>query len=164
PATISGIEKDGRMLEEYKKNDEKGAYRLLGLRNRNQAFNPTTRPKLYYPLYVDEATGNVSLNIDETHLTEVWPDAPDGVKTCWTWGKEKVAKEGTLLCAAKTANEWRIYRKDYLHGEDGEPATTLAKSLWTDKEITNDYGRKSIKDLFGAAVMDFPKSPDFVSK
>lgn len=164
PATISGFEKQGRMLDEYKKKDEKGTHRLLGLRNRNQAFNPTTRPKLYYPLYVDETTGNVSLDKYESNLIEVWPDAPDGVKTCWTWGKEKVAKERALLCAEKTGNEWRIYRKDYLHGEDGETATTLAKSLWTDKEITNDYGRKSIKDLFGAAVMDFPKSLDFVSK
>lgn len=164
PATISGVEKDGRMLDEYKKKDAKGAHRLLGLRNRNQAFNPATRPKLYYPLYVDETTGNVSIDRNETHTAEVWPDAPDGVKTCWTWGKEKVAKEGALLYAERTGNEWRIYRKDYLYGEDGETATTLAKSLWTDKEITNDYGRKSIKDLFGAAVMDFPKSPDLVSK
>lgn len=164
PETINGIEKDGRMLDEYNKKDDKGLHRLLGLRNRNQAFNPTTRPKLYYPLYVDEATGHVSLNRSGTHSIEVWPDAPDGVKTCWTWSKEKVAKEGSLLCAEKTGEEWRIYRRDYLHGDDGEVATTLAKSLWTDREITNDYGRRSIKDLFGAAVMDFPKSPDFLAK
>ena len=31
-------------------------------------------------------------------------------------------------------------------------------------EITNDYGRKAIKSLFGAAVMDFPKSPDLMAK
>lgn len=163
-ATISGMEKDGRMLDEYKKKDANGPYRLLGLRNRNQAFNPTTRPKLYYPLYVNEENGDISLDRHEAHLIEVWPDAPDGVKTCWTWGKDKVAKEVKLLCAEKTGKEWRIYRKDYLHGEDGETATTLAKSLWIDREISNDYGRKSIKDLFGSAVMDFPKSPDFVSK
>lgn len=47
---ISGVEKEGRMIEEYNKRDERGAYRLIGLRNRNQAFNPTTRPNLYYPL------------------------------------------------------------------------------------------------------------------
>ena len=38
------------------------------------------------------------------------------------------------------------------------------KSLWTDKEITNDYGRTAIKELFGAALMDFPKSPDLLAR
>lgn len=55
PDSITGLEKEGRMVEEYNKSDAKGAFRLLGLRNRNQAFNPTTRPKLYYPLYVNGA-------------------------------------------------------------------------------------------------------------
>ena len=33
-----------------------------------------------------------------------------------------------------------------------------------DKEITNDYGRKAIKDLFGSAIMDFPKSTELMAK
>ena len=152
------------MVDEYDKKDGQGQYRLLGLRNRNQAFNPTTRPNLYYPLYVDKATGAVSLKKEATFQIEVWPDAPSGVKTCWTWGKDKVLKEGKLLFAQITGNEWRIYRKDYLHGENGEVATTLVKSLWMDKEITNDYGRKAIKDLFGSAIMDFPKSTELMAK
>lgn len=163
-SSVRGLEKEGRMVDEYNKKDEKGQYRLLGLRNRNQAFNPTTRPKLYYPLYVENATGAVSLEQDGKFQIEVWPDAPNGVKTCWTWGKDKVLKEGNLLCAQPTGDEWRIYRKDYLHGENGNIATTLVKSLWIDKEITNDYGRKTIKDLFGSAIMDFPKSPELMAK
>jgi len=46
--TMQGIEKSGRMIEEYNREDEKGKYRLLGLRNRNQAFNPDTRANLYF--------------------------------------------------------------------------------------------------------------------
>lgn len=163
-SSVRGLEKEGRMVDEYDKKDDKGQYRLLGLRNRNQAFNPTTRPKLYYPLYVNSATGAVSLKQDEKFQIEVLPDAPNGVKTCWTWGKDKVLKEGNLLCAQPTGDEWRIYRKDYLHGENGDVATTLVKSLWVDKEITNDYGRKAIKDLFGSAIMDFPKSTELMAK
>lgn len=163
-SSVRGLEKEGRMVDEYDKKDGQGQYRLLGLRNRNQAFNPTTRPNLYYPLYVDKATGAVSLKKEATFQIEVWPDAPSGVKTCWTWGKDKVLKEGKLLCAQITGNEWRIYRKDYLRGENGEVATTLVKSLWVDKEITNDYGRKAIKDLFGSAIMDFPKSTELMAK
>lgn len=159
---IYGIEKEGRMVDEYNREDERGKYRLLGLRNRNQSFNPTTRPKLYYPLFVNPKDGSVSLIRDETFTDEVWPDAPDGTKTCWTWGKEKVTNESILLTAEKTADEWRIYRKDYLVGADGELAKTLVKSVWMTKEITNDQGRKVIKDLFGSAVMDFPKSTELL--
>ena len=57
---ILGVEKEGKMVEEYNKEDERGKYRLIGLRNRNQAFNPTTRPNLYYPLYVDSSSKKVS--------------------------------------------------------------------------------------------------------
>ena len=69
-----------------------------------------------------------------------------------------------MLLAERTGDEWRIYRKDYLHGEDGEVAKTLVKSVWLDKEFSNDYGRKAVKDLFGRAVMDFPKSPDLMRR
>ena len=161
--SVHGLEKEGRMVEEYNKKDIKGPFRLLGLRNRNQAFNPTTRPNLYYPLYVNELTNQISLIRNEIYNVEIWPDAPNGVKTCWTWGKDKVAKEGDLLSAERAGEGWRIYRKDYLHDEDGGIAKTLVKSLWVDKEITNDHGSKAIKDLFGEAIMDFPKSPDLLS-
>ena len=161
---IQGLEKEGRMVKDYNRHDENGPYRLLGLRNRNQAFNPTTRPKLYYPLYVKPETGEVSVIPTQEFNVEVWPDAPNGIKTCWTWGKEKSGSEANRLMAEPFGDEWRISRKDYLTNECGETAKSLVKSLWTEKEFTNDYGRKSVKDLFGSAVMDFPKSPDLISR
>ncbi len=164
PTTMAGVEKEGRMVDEYDRIDANGKYRLLGLRNRNQAFNPTTRPKLYYPLYVRPKDGKVSTQKTAEFSDEVFPDTPDGVKTCWTWGTKKVLDENDLLVAERSGQDWRIYRKDYLVGADGQTATTLPKSLWTDKEITNDYGRKSVKDLFGKSVMDFPKSPELLRK
>lgn len=75
--SINQIGKDEKMLEEYNKEDENGKYRLIGLRNRNQAFNPTTRPSLYYPLYVNPNNGNVSTVKDAKHVVEVFPNASD---------------------------------------------------------------------------------------
>lgn len=163
-SAIQGLEKEGRMVEEYNRSDDRGSYRLLGLRNRNQAFNPTTRRNLYYPLFVDPESNSVSVEKSKKFKVEVWPDAPNGVKTCWTWGKEKAKSEAHLLLAEAYGNEWRIYRKDYLNNDDGETAKSLVKSLWIEKEFTNDHGRQAIKDLFGSAVMDFPKSPELISR
>ena len=64
----------------------------------------------------------------------------------------------------RTGSEWRIYRKDYLISEDGTTATTLVKSLWTENTINNDYGKKAIKELFGANVMSFPKPPELIKR
>jgi len=162
--TMFGVGKEGKMVDEYNRTDAKGPFRVLGLRNRNQAFNPETRPKLYYPLYVCPGTGKVSISKDEVFTDEVLPDTPDGIKTCWTWGKEKVVKENSLLAAEKSGEEWRVYRKDYFLDENGEPAKTLPKSLWVEKEINNDNGRKSVKELLGGSLMDFPKSIQLVQK
>jgi len=164
--TMIGIEKEGKMVEEYNRDDKdgKGAYRLIGLRNRNQAFNPVTRPKLYFPLFVNPANGSVSLIKDDDHILEILPDTTEEVKTCWTWGKSKVENEKHLLIAEKSGEGWRIHRKDYLVKENGETTRTLPKSIWLDKEINNDYGKQEIKNLFGKNVMSFPKSPYLVKK
>ena len=162
--TMYGLEKSGRMIEEYNKEDERGKYRSLGLRNRNQAFNPQTRPSLFYPLYINPKTFEVSAEKSNEYSEETWPITSDGVETCWTWGKEKVQEDSNLLIAEKFGDEWRVYRKDYLLDANGKSATTLSKSLWIDKEINNDYGKKSIKELFGGSVMDFPKSPELIQK
>ena len=164
PTTMFGVEKEGKMVDEYNKEDEVGKYRAIGLRNRNQSFNPQTRPNLYFPLYVDPKTQKVSTVKDGTYTDEVWPDAPDGTKTCWTWMRTKVEKENNLVIAERSGDEWRIFRKDYLMSEDGSVATTLVKSLWTDNTINNDYGKKSIKELFGGNIMSFPKSPELIKK
>lgn len=55
----------------------------------------------------------------------VYPDAPNGTQTCWTWGRDRIDADNDLLVAEMTRNEWRIYRKDYLHGDD---------------EVVTDYG------------------------
>lgn len=163
-STMTGIEKSGDMEGEYNLSDDRGAHRILGLRNRNQAFNPRTRPKLFYPLYINPIDKKVSTKKDELYYEEVFPITSEGVETCWTWGKDKITKENHLLTGVLVNNSWQVFRKDYLFDESGNKALTLVKSLWVDKDINNDYGKKAIKSLFDKNVMDFPKSPDLIIK
>lgn len=65
--SLNLIPKDSRMLSEYDRKDDKGSYRAIGLRNRNQSFNPQTRPNLYFPLWISPADGSVTLEKDEAH-------------------------------------------------------------------------------------------------
>lgn len=160
------LEKPPEMVTDYDKNDGRGQYREIGLRNRNPAFNRKTRPKLFYPLFIDPDSGRVALKKTKAFSVEVTPKNSKGEDSCWTWGKDKILKDGEILGARKTrGGSWRVFRKDYLISEDGSTATTLPKALWTDKELNNDYGKKAIQDLFdGENLFDFPKSPALIEK
>lgn len=160
--SLNLIPKDSRMLSEYDRKDAKGSYRAIGLRNRNQSFNPQTRPSLYFPLWISPADGSVALEKDEAHSVERLPLAADGTPTCWTWSKPKIQSENNYLFGEPCGNEWRVYRKDYL--EEGSAAFTMAKSLQADAEFNNDYGKKRIKELFGSNVMSFPKPPALMNR
>lgn len=154
--TINPLDKDDRMLAEYNQQDEKGRYRLLGLRNRNQRFNPQTRPNLYFPLWIDPNSGDVALEQDSAHSIERLPHASDGAPTCWTWSRDKIRKEKDYLVGLPSGEGWRVFRKDYL--DEGGASKTLAKSLQIEAEFNNDYGKRRIRELFGASIMSFPKS------
>lgn len=160
------LEKDERLAGQYNKRDKRGQYRELELRNRNPAFNSRTRPNLYFPLFVDPKSGSVSLVRDQHHTVEVYPKNSLGGDSCWTWSKNKVRANATLLTArSASTGGWRVFRKDYLVRDDGTTATTLPKGLWLDKDITNDFGREAVQDLFqGKTVFDFPKSPKLLSR
>lgn len=160
--SLNLIPKDSRMLSEYDRKDDKGSYRAIGLRNRNQSFNPQTRPNLYFPLWISPADGSVALEKDEAHSVERLPLAADGTPTCWTWSQSKIQSENNYLFGEPCGNEWRVYRKDYL--EEGSAAFTMAKSLQADAEFNNDYGKKRIKELFGSNVMSFPKPPALMNR
>lgn len=151
------IPKDERMLSEYSKEDSKGKYRPIGLRNRNQEFNPRTRSNLYFTLWINPSDGSVSTESDETHSIAILPLASDGTPTCWTWSKEKIERENDYVYGERKNDEWRVYRKDYL--DEGSASMTMAKSLQSDSEFNNDYGKRRIKELFGSNVMSFPKPP-----
>ena len=160
--SLNLIPKDSRMLSGYDRKDARGPYRAIGLRNRNQSFNPQTRPNLFFPLWISPADGSVALEKDEDHPIERLPLAADGTPTCWTWSKPKIKSENTYLFGEPCGNEWRVYRKDYL--EEGSAAFTMAKSLQADAEFNNDYGKKRIKELFGSNVMSFPKPPALMNR
>lgn len=163
---IAQIPKTDKALKEYDKQDEKGNYRLLELRNRNPVFNRGNRPNLFYPIYTNPESLEVSLQKSEYYSQEVLPKNSKGEDGCWTWGKSKVQNESHLLVGslASTGN-WRIFRKDYVP-EGG--ATTKEKTLWTDTNLNHENGKEEIGRLFNTSgnkvPFDFPKSVHLIKK
>ncbi len=165
PNSVSEVPKVDRMLTEYNKEDERGRYRELGLRNRNPVFNRQNRPNLFFPIYVNPDTGQVSLTESETFTVEVYPRNSRGEDDCWTWGPQKVADNYDIVAGRQVSTGgWTIFRKDYLNDESGNVATTMVKSVWLDKSINNERGKEVLRDIMGHHTIDFPKAVDLIRK
>ena len=150
------------MTSEYKFNDEKGKYRLLGLRMRGGFWRRSDRPKLYYPIYINPNTGLVSLEKSADYCEEALPIQPSTMEDgTWRWSKEKVIADGHLLFGKQVTRNgemcWDVYQKDYLSKGD-EERRTKAKSIWDEPEINYQNGTVEIKNLFTrGGIFDYSK-------
>ena len=163
---IQEIPKPVKTVKEYNKKDTNGKFRLLRLRNSGiHFFNKETRPNLFFPIYVDLSTGQVSLLKTKRHTIKVLPKNSSGKEGCWTWSKTKIQNNLDLLVGVKTkgaGSGWRIYRKDYLPDNGG---TTKEKSLWLDKNMNHEVGKETLRKIFhGSCPFEFPKSVDLIKK
>jgi len=160
-AAIIGHPLTGEMLSEYSSRDEKGAYRLLGLRQRGGFWRASERPNLYYPFYISPEDASLSLTEDERHRVAVYPYQPSsGEKGTWRWSREKAERELDALVARSVRRggeqAWDIYQKDYV-SSGGTERRTKAKSLWDEKEMNYQNAAAELKKLFGKAVFTYAK-------
>jgi adenine-specific DNA-methyltransferase len=86
----NGIPVPEEYLQEYKFMDERGAYRLQGLRKRGSGSKRSDRPNMFYPFYVDIVSNSISLDRKNDTDFEVFPKLSDGSDGRWRWGKETV--------------------------------------------------------------------------
>ena len=166
-SAIIGHKLTDDMVSEYKCSDAKGAYRLLGLRQRGGFWRASERPNLFYPFYVNTKNASISLIEDKSHNTAIYPIQPStGEKGTWRWSKEKAEKEIELLVAKEVKRGqkivWDIYQKDYM-GSDGGIRRTKAKSLWDEKEVNYQNAANELKDIFGISPFTYAK-PSYLIK
>jgi len=160
-ANIIGHELSKEMVSEYKFEDEKGKYRLLGLRQRGGFWRRSERPNLFYSIFVNPKSGEVSLNKDSLFSFEVKPIQPTtGEDGSWRWSKEKFINNINNLIANKINRKgvevWDIFQKDYI-GTDTEVRRTKAKSLWDDKNVNYQNGTIEVKNLLASGIFDYSK-------
>ena len=97
-SAIIGHKLSEEMLSEYKYSDIGGKYRLLGLRMRGGFWRRSDRPKLYFPIFVNPISKEVSLTNDESFSIQVFPiQISTGEEGTWRWSKEKIATDRDYL-------------------------------------------------------------------
>jgi adenine-specific DNA-methyltransferase len=140
---------------------------LLELRNTHREFSRLNRPNLFYPFFVNESTGTVSLAPANGFETEVYPLWPDGFEGCWTWGKELAGKDTHLLLAQKIRGTWKVFRKSYAASEEGENVKKKLFTIWQDPRFFTEKGQVAFGEIFpGLNKNDFPqpKSVDLLTE
>lgn len=160
PKGAFSIEKDaGQINQEYTEEDDLGKFRLLELRNTHREFGKHNRKNLYYPLYVDQTSGEVSLEETEG-MAKIYPDWEDGFNGCWTWGKPKAEDELAFLFGKIVTGRWKIYVKDYANG-----ASKMLKTILNNKKYSTEKGQKTLNLLFETRgkIFQAPKSIDLLS-
>ncbi|VAW39554.1 Type III restriction-modification system methylation subunit, partial [hydrothermal vent metagenome] len=152
--------------KKFKYKDEVGAFNLYPLYHGNIAFNPDTRPNLYYPFYLNPESktrdGFYEIGLEKKNgWREVYPvvSKRDGIPHVWRWGKSK--SQGQLnkeIVGYKTdGGEFRIVQKT-------RHTAKVIRSMQTDKGISTRRGTRQIEEIFGSKLFPFPKSVDLLKR
>lgn len=160
--TTNGVPVPEEYQDEYKENDEKGSYRLLGLRKRGSNSREIDRPNLFYPIYYNPENNLISLEY-QSDLIEIVPKLSNGENGNWRWGKETLISRinEVEVRIVKTRNEYDVFQKDYLIKE-GESKTIKPKSVWLGSEFSSEAGTLQLKKIFEQKTFQTPKSVDFI--
>ena len=144
---LKGLELTESQKKEYNKSDEFGVYRELGLRKRGADSRREDSPTMFYSIYFDEETGNISTK--NKYDIEIIPRLSDGSEGRWRWSSKTVENEKNKLIVRKVNRksglEYDVFTKDYLNPD----TTRKVTSIWDEKEINNEFGTELLKELFG---------------
>ena len=143
-------------ISKYNKRDERGRFRDLGLRKRGSDSRREDSPTLWFPIYYNPATEDISLTKQEGYL-EITPKLEDGTDGRWRWSPSKIKAEKELLYCRKVSRngsyEYDIFQKDYFDEND----RVKHKDFWIEKEINYDRSSDEIRELFSDKLFDFAK-------
>lgn len=157
-----GLPLSSDKISEYNQTDEEGKkFQWRDLRKRGGADTRKERPNMYFPLFVNPESGDVSMSQTDLHSVEVHPVKSDGTDGCWRWGKEKAIENVSLLYGKSVPGKgkWNINYKVFLDGDEGERRTT-PKSIWLDPKFSSDSATKSLASLFeGLDAKKFTPKP-----
>jgi adenine-specific DNA-methyltransferase len=145
--------------KEFRYEDEKGGFNIYPLYNGNVAFNPKTRPNLYYPFYLNPQ-GQIQGDFYEISLqphngwVEVYPviSRKDGIHRVWRWGKDKALKglNKEIVGYKTTSGECRVVQKS-------RHTSKVIRSMLLDGDFQSRRGTAQVEEIFGEKLFSFPK-------
>lgn len=122
------------------------------------------RPNLWYPIYLDESSGDFYVTEDDVPTTSshttILPINPEGAELSWYWSKRNFRENKHNLILKKTANGWQFYKKQ--RPSIGDLPTSKPKSFFYKPEYSTSTATIELKNLFGRKVFETPKPVPFL--
>lgn len=150
-------------IASYNKKDEHGLFRDLGLRKRGSDSRREDSPTLYFPIYFNPETNDISLEGGNGYLS-ITPKLEDGSDGRWRWSPAKIKADKQLLYCRKVSRngklEYDVFQKDYLSNDN----RVKHKDFWIEKEINYDRSSEEIRDIFTNKIFDFSKPLYLIKK
>lgn len=141
--------------DSYPLEDEISKYKLVGLQRTGNGSLRSERPNLFYPIYFNPETNEISIAQKEGFVS-ILPIDSDGIERRWRWGKAKVIDEWkTEIIVKKVRDEYKIYTKIRIKGD-------RPKTLWNRPEYSGTTGTNELKSLVSNNIFSYPKSVQLV--
>jgi adenine-specific DNA-methyltransferase len=142
--------------DQYKKADDISAFAETSFIRTGNNSKRTERPNLYYPIYYNEKTNELSLTKSKG-WEELLPTNNDGEEKCWRWGKHTFLElHSTELFVKKVKGENKIYKKRRLNDNTGKKP----KTVWYDSKYdASSNGIMLLQKILGKDnTFNYPKS------
>ncbi len=143
-------------LKQYNREDTISAYAETSFMRTGNNSDRITRPNLFYSIYYNQDTQELSLEKENDDFIELLPINSSGEEKTWRWGKDTFKeKKKTELFVKKVNGELRLFKKRRLVDEGKKP-----KSIWHDSKYdASSNGISILKNLFGRQIpFSYPKA------
>lgn len=161
-ARIKGFALTSEQIAEYTESDELGRYKPETLRKRGANSLREDAPSLFYPIFWNEESNELSLDRKSDLDHEIIPLLASGAEGNWRWGKDKfLESKNTELVVKITRGRPVVYVKQRLNPNDGEERLSKPKSVWLDPKYNSGAGTRLIKRMVKAEFTN-PKPLEYI--
>jgi adenine-specific DNA-methyltransferase len=154
-ASINDLSLTDEQAQAFNLKDEISTYRLLSLRRSGSNSSPKERPRLNYPIFYSEKTGDISVEEKKGYL-RIDPIDTSGEPRVWRQSKDTVSeaiKAGDVVINKNNKGVFAVYLKDRL--KDGRKP----KTFWSNpKYDASSHGTILLQKMFGEKLFSYPKS------
>ena len=142
--------------------DDGRRYALRDLRKRGSEDRKEDRESMFFPIYWDEHTGDLSLEDPHKKLTKILPKRGDNTDGRWRWGVERVQRNlNDLVPRRSKSGRTDVEYKVFLDEADDVKTGTRKKpkSVWVGPEYSTDHASTLIKEIFGENPLKHSPKP-----
>lgn len=154
-AKINNLPLTEKQAANFNLEDSISSYRLLPFRRSGSNSTPKERPNLFYEIYFNETTEEISLK-EQKGFIKIIPKDNDGNQRVWRQGKtafSNALKNNDIVIKRNSNDKFSVYLKDRIK-QGRKP-----KTFWSNpKYDASSHGTIYLKKLFGDKVFSYPKS------